>query len=1296
MEALSGLSEDQWFAKRYETFRKAIKPLVYQTQGFIERLFSNPTLDLSSVKDQRMYGRLRDGEAIALNLVEQQPVAAFQDDTVLQPLQEGEALVTFSKDFVGGIRYSGARGSMVLKPLTDDVYRVENHYGLLSFVNQEGANDIFSYFYDAQTRTQREWLVLHNRPAVPFQFQWALENPEQYQVLAGAQGGFLVIPRGVGAEGAFLVAAPFFIDAQGIRHDDQILFRYSEGVFTLKLQDQDTISFPIAIDPSVVIPGSTALAQQQVYPITVVSDGEGIPLAAKSVSVLINGEMADVQKGLSDASGQTSMILPTVSAGDVLSFFFDDGVHRAATVIVAGDTATALELVAGRVSIRSDMSVEFTNTLLALGSGSTTLSDFYSISPEGGLVLAEGMSLSIASGTVYRPGGDVSVTDLINEGTFYPEARTIHVSGSWINTNVFHAGTSTVIFEGDADGVIDSSEALHSGFYALQILGGARTLRSPLLVERNIDIRGGSLTGAFDVSIFGGNLFCSSDCSPAQVTLTDGALALDGGGVLGGEQMELSLHGLFLDGPTPGATVVESSLNISENITIGGAEMDRSLDLRSASQPMTVAGNLTIQEGAGLQLADGVEYVVSGDWVNRGSFEAGASKVVFAGPQASTIFGDNTWHDIESTELGKDMYFEAGKTQTTLGSFRIVGADGMNKENLIEVRSTRQGKLVYDGDQIKKDAEGNVVYDGEQWMLDPKGQIEISYVIWGGANNLSGQLIKVYPSFSHGDNTGFDLDPSWDSGCGSNYNWSCDNNWNPNGQPTSSDSVTWGVGSGSTPSIVDQNYLVLSVNVATAWLGGPLQITGGELTVTNDFNISGDATVNLGTQRLTVSGNLILGAGGQGIFAYTGTTTHGTQPMMRVAGNLQVGSIGTASSFQAPGDDNYLSVAGNITTPNGTFDANDGNLQLYGTTDQLVDSGVSVLNNLTLNNTGTSGTDDLVFSATNLDVNGVLWIDDGDLNATNVNVAKSLIVNAAGSLAVSGTWTFDGAGSHNLRTNSLNMGTVVYNRPSGSLHLVDTNFTASSLTITDGGFYEDGFNSTINGTLTVNGGTYYKSTGTTMVTGLTVAGGTFSGSSGAIDVNGSVSRTSGTLTLSSSTTNVTGDFTGSFTHGSGTVIFDGTSTQTINSASSFNNVTVSKTGTLSLSTNALAAAGTLTVSGGTYSPATLGTSVANLTVEGTGTFTGGSGMVTATGNVSRTAGTLTLPSTTTNVGGDFTGVFAHNSGSVVFNGGSAQAINSTSSFNNVTVSKTGTLSLSNDLTALGTLTITGGSYSPGG
>src|SRR5690606_17098885 len=108
---------------------------------------------------------------------------------------------------------------------------------------------------------QKEWIVLANRPEIPYEYRWILANAEQYLVTPVANGGFDIALKSQPETSAFQLLPASFIDGNGDTNYDQVTLEYGEGVFTLRLLDQERIVFPIAIDPSIQLnTGVTSLA----------------------------------------------------------------------------------------------------------------------------------------------------------------------------------------------------------------------------------------------------------------------------------------------------------------------------------------------------------------------------------------------------------------------------------------------------------------------------------------------------------------------------------------------------------------------------------------------------------------------------------------------------------------------------------------------------------------------------------------------------------------------------------------------------------------------------------------------------------------------------------------------------------------------------------------------------------------------------------------------------------------------------------------------------------------------------
>jgi hypothetical protein len=227
---------------------------------------------------------------------------------------------------------------------------------------------------------------------------------------------------------------------------------------------------------------------------------------------------------------------------------------------------------------------------------------------------------------------------------------------------------------------------------------------------------------------------------------------------------------------------------------------------------------------------------------------------------------------------------------------------------------------------------------------------------------------------------------------------------------------------------------------------------------------------------------------------------------------------------------------------------------------------------------------------------------------------------------------------------------------------------------------------------------------------LTVSGSTVT-LGGTCAITGALSRTSGSLTLSSGTTTVTGGVSGMFTHNSGTVILS--DTQTVNTGSSFNNLTLggAEGKTLTLSADCTVT-GTFTCS---YDWTSNGNNLywqgnitgasgkeiggtTNITINGGAnqTWTGNGGQVRNNLTINKSGNTLSLVGTIVYTDG----IFTYTAGTVdALTGASTLQVNFEAAHNctlstdgidfyNLTFKGSGTTTLSNDLSVDGTLTCT--------
>lgn len=195
-----------------------------------------------------------------------------------------------------------------------------------------------------------------------------------------------------------------------------------------------------------------------------------------------------------------------------------------------------------------------------------------------------------------------------------------------------------------------------------------------------------------------------------------------------------------------------------------------------------------------------------------------------------------------------------------------------------------------------------------------------------------------------------------------------------------------------------------------------------------------------------------------------------------------------------------------------------------------------------------------------IDVSGSLDLNDNDLTVGAM---------AGEQLTVNGTLSLDGSQSLTITDIDLSAtGTFVYEGDGdGSIDTYTSSLlpTYYNLTINDGGatknIFETTQNTTVLNNLNVTAGTFDIDTDSLTMTGaFTVDGGTFDGSSGNVDANGSVViNNSGVFTAPGAglSFTVADDWTlaagSTFTHNSGTVVFDTTTTTTIAGDTTFNN-----------------------------------------------------------------------------------------------------------------------------------------------
>ena len=341
---------------------------------------------------------------------------------------------------------------------------------------------------------------------------------------------------------------------------------------------------------------------------------------------------------------------------------------------------------------------------------------------------------------------------------------------------------------------------------------------------------------------------------------------------------------------------------------------------------------------------------------------------------------------------------------------------------------------------------------------------------------------------------------------------------------------------------------------------------------------------------------------------------------------------------------NTIRVSGSW-TQNGTFNTDASSVIFTATTSSLtLDTSSSTLtfNNLTLGET--SGVATWSIGRT-LAVLGSFVGSYGTLarGTSSIVIAQNLQFGAAGYVSGLGTTTFSGSGSHTWgdaksATTSSNMGYVVVDGTAKTITLAGNVGAQSVIIGSDDTLNASGSGYNINvAAAWSNNNAFIAQTGTVTFIGTSTAtinrgasafnhlsftgvGGNWSFSTTTLAVGGNFTIATGTVTLPTGTTTIAGSFNntgGTFLHNNGEVRM-----------------------------TSLSGGRTLTQSGTAFL-----NSFYDLVFTGSGAWSFSEARATTTRNFRVTAGTVTFPSSTLTVGGDFlvtgTGAFTHNSGEVI-------------------------------------------------
>jgi hypothetical protein len=529
----------------------------------------------------------------------------------------------------------------------------------------------------------------------------------------------------------------------------------------------------------------------------------------------------------------------------------------------------------------------------------------------------------------------------------------------------------------------------------------------------------------------------------------------------------------------------------------------------------------------------------------------------------------------------------------------------------------------------------------------------------------------------------------------------------------------------------------VTLGSSTGLTTGTITFTSGSALTAGSLAVGGGGAGATGTITMTAGGTLSLG-GGITIGSAGGTFTAGTGTVVLTAGFTLPSSVFTSfynltinhSSTTTLGVSTAISTGGTLTQTSGTIAVGSFTLTVNGTHTAAAGvvvsgaGGYTLASGATLQTANTSGVGGTITTTTK----SLNTAANYTFNGTSAQTTSTTMPATVGNLTISNTAGVTLSQATTVGGNlAINSGTFATNNLALTLAGNFTNsgtFTAGTSNITFSGTGSQSIAAfTTGGTVA----TSTANTGTVTLMGnvsgvaLTID----SGSGGKLDLGSGLSHTfsgvvtltagtlagdGSTLTLSDAATVWTG--TGSvFSAGTGTVVFSA-GAQTINTATTFNNLTLSGTSVTKTLGAAIVVNGTLTINSGI----TLNTSSSNYAVTfggnftNSGTFTANASPITITGTgsqsiagytttglttVSKTGGTATFTSgvsgaglTVSGAGGTLdlgTGLSHTFSGTVTVSNGTLLGDTATISAAGVSITSPGAFTSTS-----GTLTITGG------
>ncbi|MDD4986344.1 MAG: hypothetical protein PHQ43_11260, partial [Dehalococcoidales bacterium] len=648
------------------------------------------------------------------------------------------------------------------------------------------------------------------------------------------------------------------------------------------------------------------------------------------------------------------------------------------------------------------------------------------------------------------------------------------VGGSWTNNDTFTYGSSTVTFNGNDAG--QTINAGSSGFYALTINSpagtGAWTLDTSNLTTLNtlnvtkgtlntgtlnlgagtsttINVNGGTLTGgsgtiaARTLAVSGGTLIAGSGgvtlgvsnrsgiythtAGTVDWTTNNSLLTYRAAGAItlpADNYYSVSLNTLGSTGSSVTYSLSGTTI-ISGNLTITNVSDGVTLDI--GANDLTVNGDLTLSISGAILSATTANLTIRGNWINSGTFTCGTGTVIFDGN--TTISGSST-NSFNNVTINN--------TKTLVAPSANINVAG---------NWTNSGTFTH--------SNGTVTFNGD----------------------ASGKTINA------GSSGFYTLTINSPAGTGA---WTLDTN---SLTTLTTLNVTKGTLNTATLNLGSAGSTTINVNGGTL-TGGSGLIAARVLAVSSGTLTAGAGGVELGTSSThgnpgtyTHTGGIVDWTTNDALFTYRSNdqinlpadtyhsvTLYASTPILDypvfnlTADTILEGTLTISNGTVTLSAGTYnLTIRGNWIN-SGTFICGTGTVNFNGAADQTLSGTLSGSTgkffNLIMNNTGTSGNDDVILGAS-IDITGTLTLTDGDLNLGTY------------------TTTLDGDLSYATAA-SIDCGTstFVFNGVGKAISGTKTSLSLYNVTVNAGKSVTDNINNTsiagttftVNGTFTVGDG----------------------------------------------------------------------------------------------------------------------------------------------------------------------------------------------------------------------------------